>query len=143
MKIIEKIKNSLLQKNKLSKEEFLSSIRYLYSVNKIKISEFENNTPTFLKILNLLEEKGRCWNNIEIDEEKTVCFYNEEKKSFIIEIFAKQRGKDMLVHIFLENKKGTYSDITCEEMQRIFDYAFVGTSEKDFITYLKGKIKKG
>ena len=142
MKFIEKIKNSLLQKDKISKEEFISSIRYLYSVNKIKISEFENKIPTLLKILDLLEKKGQCWNNIIIDKEKTNCIYNESTKTFLVEVLAKQRGKDMIVHIILENKESTYSNLSCEEIKNIFNCAFLGNVDKTFIDLIKSKIKE-
>lgn len=141
MKVIEIIKNNLLGKDKITKQEFISSINYLYSVNKITISETENDKPTLLKILNLIEEHGKCWDDIIIDEEKTNCIYNEEEKNFTISISVKQK-EDNPIYIVLQNRTGMYSNLSCEEIQKVFNYAFLGNADKDFIENIKKKIER-
>lgn len=142
--MIELLKKKITNKsNEQAKSDFISSINYLYSVHKLKIEEKENNVPTLLKLLDVIEKKGRYWENVKINKDKTTCRYDEENLSYKIDVYINKKNgtlEELPVSIIVKNNTGCYSYISCEEFINIFNYAFGEESNKNIVATIKSKI---
>ena len=145
MEIFELLKKKFTNNQKITKNDFFSSINYLYTIHKLKIEEKENNVPTILKMLEIIEKEGHYWENITINKEKTTCQYNKEDCSYMIDVYINKENEalnEIPVLITVKNDTGCYSDISCEEFINIFNYAFGEDVNKNIVATVKSKIKE-
>lgn len=144
MEIIELLKKKIT-KQKITKNDFFSSINCLYSVHKLTIEEKENNIPTILKLLDILEKEDCYWKNAKINKNKTTCYYDKETNTYKIDIYINKENKtldEIPVLITVKNDTNCYSDVSCEDFINIFNYAFEGNTDKNIIASIKEKIKR-